>query len=86
MKNNYIFFVNQSQLRLDQYLVSKLPDISRSKIQNYIKLGYITVNGEPVKASLILQGTEIVECKLKIESDYIKVIPEKMNLNILRWL
>ena len=52
----YTFIVNQSQLRLDQYLVGKLPELSRSKIQKYIKLGQVTVNGESVKSSLILQS------------------------------
>ena len=50
----------------------KLPDISRSKIQNLIKLGQVTINGEPVKSSLILQGNEAIECKFqaKIKSKF----------------
>ena len=54
MIEHHSFTVEESQLRLDQYLVWKLPDYSRSKIQNLIKLGQVTINGEPAKSSLIL--------------------------------
>ncbi|MBL7003595.1 MAG: 23S rRNA pseudouridine(1911/1915/1917) synthase RluD [Gammaproteobacteria bacterium] len=35
----------ESSVRLDQCLAKKLPDFSRSKIQSWIKLGYIVLNG-----------------------------------------
>ena len=65
MIENHSFTVEKSRLRIDQYLANKLPDISRSKIQNLIKLGQVTINGEPVKSSLILQGKESIECKFQ---------------------
>ena len=67
MTEYHSFIVEQSHLRLDQYLSSKLPDFSRSKIQNFIKLGQVTIDGEPVKSSLILQGKEAIECHFKPE-------------------
>ena len=65
MIESHSFTVEESCLRIDRYLANKLPDISRSKIQNLIKLGQVTINGEAVKSSLILQGNEAIECKFQ---------------------
>jgi 23S rRNA pseudouridine1911/1915/1917 synthase len=48
--------------RLDKYLVTCLPDLSRSRIQSLIEDGFVTVDGElPRKAGQMLEGhTEIV--------------------------
>ena len=83
MTNIYSFTVDQSHLRLDQYLVNQLPDYSRSKIQNYIKKGHVTINGKIGKPSLILQGNEIVECHFEPKTVDSFIIPEQMSLDIL---
>ena len=83
MTEYHSFIVEQSHLRLDKYLAAKLPDFSRSKIQNFIKLGQVTIGGEPVKSSLILQGKETVECQFESESQNDTIIGEAMNLDIL---
>ena len=67
MTEYHSFIVEQSHLRLDQYLAGKLPDFSRSKIQYFIKLGQVTIDGKPVKSSLVLQGKETIECNFKPE-------------------
>ena len=38
-------------MRLDKYLAQQYPDISRSALQQYIKAGTVTVNGQPVTRS-----------------------------------
>ena len=83
MIENHSFTVEESRLRIDQYLANKLPDISRSKIQNLIKLGQVTINGEPVKSSLILQGNEAIECKFKAQIKDESIVGEVMDLNII---
>ena len=83
MTDHYSFNVEQSDLRLDQYLTGKLPDLSRSKIQNFIKLGQVTIDGEPVKSSLILQGKETVECHFEPKVQDELISGESMDLNIL---
>lgn len=83
MTKYHSFTVSQSHLRLDQYLAGKLPDFSRSKIQNFIKLGQVTIDGEPVKSSLILQGKETIECHFKPEKQNDTILGEAMNLKIL---
>ena len=74
--------MNQSHLRLDQYLVTQLPDYSRSKIQNFIKQGQVTINGETGKPSQILQGNETVECHFENDTVDESIIPEQMGLDI----
>lgn len=83
MIEHYSFTVEESRLRLDQYLVCKLPNISRSKIQNLIKLGQVTINGEPGKSSLILHGNESIECRFEPLIKDESIVSEKMDLNIL---
>ena len=82
MTNVYSFTVNQSHLRLDHYLAQQLPDYSRSKIQNFIKQGQVTINGETGKPSQILKGDETVECHFEHDTVDKSIIPEQMSLDI----
>ena len=50
--------VDTSGDRVDLFLTQKFPDISRSKIQKYIKDGSILVEGEKIKPSLVLSKGE----------------------------
>ena len=47
--------------RLDRYLAEALPDISRSRVQQWIKQGRVLVDEAAVRASARLQGGESVE-------------------------
>ena len=83
MTEHYSFTVKQSHLRLDKYLAIKLPTLSRSKIQHFIKIGQVTIAGEPVKSSLLLQGEEIIECHFTPEMKDESINAEAMNLDII---
>ena len=74
-----MFTADQSHLRLDQYLTEKLPDLSRSKIQNLIKLGQVKIDGKAVKGlRLIVRGIDegqfpvIVNGKSRIQCFFIR--------------
>ena len=41
----------QGPVRIDKFLMEKLPDLTRTQIQDFIKSGWITVNREAVKAN-----------------------------------
>ena len=77
------FIVSQTSIRLDQFLTKQLPNYSRSKIQQFIKLGQVTINGEISKPSFVLQGDEIVECTFQQASQESLIEPEQMDLDIL---
>jgi 23S rRNA pseudouridine1911/1915/1917 synthase len=44
-------FIDEASQRLDKFLVSRMPDFSRSRLQNLIKQGMVTVDGIPAKKS-----------------------------------
>jgi 23S rRNA pseudouridine1911/1915/1917 synthase len=46
--------------RLDHYLQEKLPEFSRSRVQEWIKAGRVLVGGTVPKASLSLKGGETI--------------------------
>ncbi len=44
--------------RLDQFLVAHLPDLSRARIQQFLREGNALVNGSPAKPAMKLRGGE----------------------------
>ncbi len=73
---------NDIGLRLDSFVSGLLKDFSRSKIQNFIKCGDITVNSEIKKPSYQLREGDSIEIRLP-EKDDVKIIPQNIPLNII---
>ncbi|HVN16513.1 MAG TPA: RluA family pseudouridine synthase [Anaerolineales bacterium] len=55
-------YVEEQQARLDKFLVSRLPEFSRARLQSLISDGFVLVNGQPAKKAgqIIEAGAEIV--------------------------
>jgi 23S rRNA pseudouridine1911/1915/1917 synthase len=53
-----------SHRRLDRYLASVLPQLSRAYLQKLIEQGYVRVNGETTKASQRLDEADCITVKL----------------------
>jgi len=71
-----------SDKRLDLFLSEINPDLSRSKIQNYIKNGFVTVNDKPQKPSYTTkEGDKIVFNIPKDET--IEIKPENIGIDIV---
>lgn len=60
--------------RLDQYLSSEFPEYSRNRIQQWIKDGLVTVNGQVLKPREKLKGGE--EIRLELETALEAIEPE----------
>lgn len=73
---------DNSGTRLDKYLASNIEDSSRTKIQEAIKKGYITVNGEVEKSSYNIEPGDSIDVKIPIPKPP-EVTPEKMPLDIV---
>lgn len=73
---------DKSNIRLDQYLVSLFPDISRSKIQTIIKSTNLLVNGMIAKPSMILSGDEQIVCDYRSQIKT-EIIPQNIALDII---
>ena len=81
------FHIQQSEvvgLRLDKYLVSQMPDYSRSRIQSWIRSSNVLVNGLNRKTGYALELNDIINVEpqeiVELNSN---LIPEKMDLDIL---
>ena len=83
MGKKYKFEVDKSNVRLDLFLSNRLPDFSRTSIQNSIKSESIKVNGLSAKASTKLNLGDVVEGEVKIKQINSEIIPQNIPLNIL---
>lgn len=68
-------------IRLDKFLISKL-DVSRSKVQEMIKQGLVTVNDKLLKSSYNLKLNDIVKVLGELKEE-IDAKPEEMDLDIV---
>ncbi len=68
--------------RCDRFLADKLPDLSRSRIQELIAEGAVLVGGKPAKNSRRLAEGEKVEIRIP-EPTVTEVLPEAIPLDIL---
>lgn len=69
--------------RLDKFLVSQLPDFSRSRLQTLIKSGYVTVDGATItKSGQIVEAGAEVEIRLP-PAKPTSLVPEEIPLEII---
>lgn len=73
---------NDENKRLDSFLAEVTIDLSRSKIQSFIKAGNISVNGVAKKASYLLKEDDKVVFEIPRTSE-IKIEPENIPLEIV---
>jgi 23S rRNA pseudouridine1911/1915/1917 synthase len=69
--------------RLDQFLVARLDDVSRARVQQLIEEVKILVNGKPAKASLRLKGTETITLTGPAELPPLKAFAEDIPLDVV---
>ena len=68
--------------RCDRFLAGKLPDLSRSRIQELIAEGAVLIDGKPVKSSRKLMEGEKVEIRIP-DPQVPEIRPEAIPLDIL---
>ncbi|MCU0427091.1 MAG: RluA family pseudouridine synthase [Candidatus Kapabacteria bacterium] len=71
----------QAAVRLDVYLTEVLPNATRSKVQDAIEAGAVTVNGLPAKVSRKIQPADVIECRL-MKPPPLELVPENIPLDI----
>ncbi|AIZ63019.1 pseudouridine synthase [Hymenobacter sp. DG25B] len=72
----------QELLRLDKFLMNRLPNASRTKIQNAIKAEAVQVNDKPAKANYRVKPLDVITITLPEPPREVKVTPEPMELDI----
>lgn len=82
---HYKFTVDkkQSPLRIDKFLLDRIPNVSRNKIQSGIKDGFVTVNNNPVKTNYKVQAEDEIVIQLPEPPRDTTVIPQDIDLNIV---
>ncbi|MFN3529208.1 MAG: RluA family pseudouridine synthase [Bacteroidia bacterium] len=73
----------QQAVRIDKFLIDRLPGASRNRIQNAIKAGSVLVDGREIKASYKIKPGEMVQVILAYPPRDTTIYPEEMDLNIL---
>ncbi|MBI2430116.1 MAG: RluA family pseudouridine synthase [Ignavibacteriales bacterium] len=84
MKNHFEIHIppGQSKERLDSYLTSHIENATRTKVQEAIKNGEITVNGRSIKPSYFVQPNDVIAINLN-RPDPPEVKAEKIPLDIV---
>lgn len=73
----------QSQLRIDKYLVDRIENCSRSRIQTAADSGYILVNGVAVKSNYKVKPLDSISIVMSYPKREVEIIPQDIPLNII---
>jgi len=73
----------QGLLRIDKFLVNRIENVSRSKIQEAADAGSILVNDIPVKSNYRIKPNDIITVVLSYPRRDIEIIPENIPLDIV---
>lgn len=73
----------QSLLRVDKFLMDKLANVTRNKVQDAIKNGFVQVNGKSVKPNHKIHPNDEVRIALPEPPRDTEVVPENIPINIV---
>lgn len=73
----------QGLLRIDKFLMIRIENASRNKIQQAAKAGNILVNGEPVKQNYRVKPSDVISVVMAHPPRDTEVLPEEVPLNIV---
>lgn len=73
----------QSLMRIDKFLMQRIENASRNRIQNAIDAGSVLVNEKPIKPSYKVKPLDIISVVLPHPPRDTEVYPENIPLNIL---
>lgn len=73
----------QSLLRIDKFLMDRLPNVTRTKIQNGIHEGFVLVNEKEIKPNYKVHPNDIITISFPEPPRDTEVIPENIPLTIV---
>ncbi len=73
----------QSLIRIDKFLVDRLPNVTRNKIQDGIKLGFVKVHDQNVKANYKVRADDVITVSLPQPPRDKEVVAENIPLDIV---
>jgi 23S rRNA pseudouridine1911/1915/1917 synthase len=72
----------QEPIRIDKYLMDRLKDVTRSKVQAGIEEGFVMVNGKVVKSNHKVKPHDVITVRLRRPRNDGRVMPENIPLDI----
>jgi 23S rRNA pseudouridine1911/1915/1917 synthase len=81
--HKFIADKGQKPLRIDKFLVDKIENASRTKIQTAAEQGYLLVNGIEVKSNYKVKPGDIIQLMTYYKPEKTELIPENIPLKIL---
>jgi 23S rRNA pseudouridine1911/1915/1917 synthase len=73
----------QSSIRIDKFLMARLPNVTRTKIQTGINQGFVRVNDKDVKPNYRIRPNDIITVSLPEPPRDTEVVPENIPLSIV---
>jgi len=74
---------NQSMLRIDKFLMTRLPNVTRNRIQGAIKEGFIKVNAREIKSNYKVRPLDEIKILLPEPPRDTEVLPEDIPIDIV---
>jgi 23S rRNA pseudouridine1911/1915/1917 synthase len=73
----------QAMLRIDKFLMDRLPNVTRTKIQDGIHNGFVRVNEKDIKPNYKVRPLDVITISLPEPPRDTEVFPENIPLNIV---
>jgi len=73
----------QSLIRIDKFLMDRLPNVTRTKIQNGMHDGFVKVNDKPIKPNYKVHPNDVITVSFPEPPRDTDVVPENIPLNIV---
>lgn len=79
----YVADPKQGAMRIDKFLTDRVFKITRSRVQNAIKAGMVTVNGAEIKSNYVIRPGDRIEFRMpRPLEDVVTVQPDDIPLDI----
>jgi 23S rRNA pseudouridine1911/1915/1917 synthase len=73
----------QSLIRIDKFLMDRLPNVSRNKVQDAIRVGFVKVNESEIKPNYKVRPNDVISISLPEPPRDTDIVPEDIPLNII---
>jgi 23S rRNA pseudouridine1911/1915/1917 synthase len=73
----------QAPMRIDKFLMARLPNVTRTKIQDGIHLGFVKVDDQTIKPNYKVHPADVITISMPEPPRDTEVLPENIPLNII---
>lgn len=73
----------QGPIRVDKFLVDRMPGTSRNRIQQAAEAGFVFINGKPVRSNTRIKPHDIVTLQLRRPRRELEIVAEDIPLDIV---